>query len=63
MNSEGYASYTEGAMGPGENTREVGAAGDRAIAASVNCRMKEKLTARVSIAFYSAERAFSPAPP
>ncbi len=32
MNSEGYAS-TEGAMGPGENTREVGAMGDRAIAA------------------------------
>ncbi len=73
MNSEGYASYTEGAMGPGENTREVGAAGDRAIAAYRELQDEGKLTARVSIAFYSAERvsiafysaerAFSPAPP
>ncbi|SLV37740.1 amidohydrolase [Klebsiella pneumoniae] len=56
MNSEGYASYTEGAMGPGENTREVGAAGDRAIAAYRELQDEGKLTARVSIAFYSAER-------
>jgi predicted amidohydrolase YtcJ len=62
MNSEGYASYTEGAMGPGK-TREVGAAGDRAIAAYRELQDEGKLTARVSIAFYSAERGFNPAPP
>ncbi len=40
-------------MGPGENTREVGAAGDRAIAAYRELQDEGKLTARVSIAFYS----------
>ncbi|HGY3897639.1 TPA: amidohydrolase [Klebsiella aerogenes] len=56
MNSEGYASYTEGAMGPGENTREVGAAGELGITAYRQLQDEGKLTARVSIAFYSADK-------
>lgn len=56
MNSEGYASYTEGAMGPGENTREVGAAGELGITAYRQLQDEGKLTARVSIAFYSADQ-------
>ncbi|VYT95458.1 amidohydrolase family protein [Metakosakonia massiliensis] len=56
MNREGYASYTEGAMGPGENTREVGAAGARGITAYRQLLEEGKLTARVSIAFYCADK-------
>ncbi|EAA7245635.1 amidohydrolase [Salmonella enterica subsp. salamae] len=56
MNREGYASYTEGAMGPGEDTREVGAAGSAGITAYRQLQEEGKLTARVSIAFYSADK-------
>ena len=38
-------------MGPGENTREVGAAGDRAIAAYRELQDEGKLTARVSVSY------------
>ncbi|MBJ3717021.1 amidohydrolase family protein, partial [Salmonella enterica subsp. enterica serovar London] len=47
MNREGYASYTEGAMGPGE----TGAAGVSGIAAYRQLLEEKKLTARVSLAF------------
>ena len=56
MNREGYASYTEGAMGPGENTREVGAAGELGITAYRQLQDEGKLTARVSVAFYYADK-------
>ncbi|EFS2793227.1 amidohydrolase [Salmonella enterica] len=52
MNREGYASYTEGALGPGE----TGAAGVCGIAAYRQLLEEKKLTARVSIAFYAADK-------
>ncbi|ESC26191.1 amidohydrolase family protein [Salmonella enterica subsp. enterica serovar Agona str. 0322] len=52
MNREGYASYTEGAMGPGE----TGAAGVSGIAAYRQLLEEKKLTARVSLAFYAADK-------
>ena len=53
LNSEGYTSYTDSTLGPANNTRECAAAGERAIAAYAGLQEEKKLTARVSMGFYS----------
>jgi len=54
MNSMGYTSYTECTVGPGNTKREAGASGELAIAAYRKLQYQGKLTARVSLGFYSA---------
>lgn len=56
MNSEGYASYTDGATGPGEDTKGSASAGSRSFQAYKELLDEGKLTARVSLAFYSADK-------
>jgi len=53
LNSEGYTSYTDSTLGPANNTRECAAAGERAIFAYKKLQEEKKLTARVSMGFYS----------
>ena len=53
LNSEGYTSYTDSTLGPANNTRECAAAGERAISAYKKLHEEGKLTARVSMGFYS----------
>ena len=53
LNSEGYTSYTDSTLGPGNNTRECAAAGERAIYAYKKLHDEKKLTARVSMGLYT----------
>ena len=55
LNSEGYTSYTDSTLGPANNTRECAAAGDRAIYAYKKLHEEKRLTARVSMGFYSGK--------
>ena len=55
LNSEGYTSYTDSTLGPANNTRECAAAGERAITAYKQLHEENKLTARVSMGFYSGK--------
>lgn len=55
MNSEGYTSYTDSTLGPANNSRECAAAGERAIYAYKKLHDENKLTARVSMGFYSGD--------
>jgi len=55
LNSEGYTSYTDSTLGPANNTRECAAAGERAIGAYKKLCDEKKLTARVSMGFYSGK--------
>lgn len=54
MHSMGYTSYTECTVGPGNNKREAGASGERAIFGFRKLQEQGRLTARVSLGFYSA---------
>lgn len=53
LNSEGYSGYTESTLGPANNLREYGAAGERSIFLYKKLADEGRLTARVSIGFYS----------
>lgn len=63
MNSEGYASYTEGAMGPGETRARWALRGIAPSPPTVNCRMKENSPPGYPSPFTPPSGAFSPAPP
>ena len=54
MNSMGYTSYTECTIGTGNTKRERGASGELGIEAYRKLQEQGKLTARVSLGFYSA---------
>ena len=53
LNSEGYTSYTDSTLGPANDSRECAVAGSRAIYAYKRLFDEKKLTARVSMGFYS----------
>jgi len=53
LNSEGYTGYTECLLGPANNEREYGTAGERGIFLYRKLADEGKLTARVSVGFYS----------
>jgi predicted amidohydrolase YtcJ len=53
LNSEGYTGFTESTLGPANNLREYGAAGERGIFLYKKLADEGKLTTRVAIGFYS----------
>lgn len=53
LNSNGYASYTESALGPAGNTRDSGAAGERCLGIYKKLQDEGRLTARVSVGLYT----------
>ena len=53
LNSEGYTGYTDSTLGPANNEREFGAAGERGIYLYKKLADEGRLTARVAVGFYS----------